>query len=957
MASKKERILVLLVDGNALMHRAYHALPPMTTSSGELVNAVYGFTSTLLSAFEELKPTHVVVVFDAPGGSFRNTKYVEYKANRPHGDEELYQQFPRAKRVVQALNLPMLEIPGVEADDVIGTLSKTVGERNVILTGDNDALQLVDDDTKVFTFKRGVKDSMLYNAAAVEAKYGLRPDQLRDFKGLSGDTSDNIPGVPGVGPKTAAELLQRFTTLECLYDYLAKTEDAAILQAKIIRPKTLENLRAFKDQAFLSRELGTIVTDVPVPFELSAAHLADYDREQAAKLFREYEFKSLLSRLPVSSRGVGLFADVDGALDGVEKAKTRAAEATETFSLQTACSRRGVVYQNVTAATFASFLKRLSTRKIFALDTETTSLNPMDASLVGVSFSWREGEAWYLSVDIVAPGGTMNADLKTILEDGSVQKVLHNAKYDLKVLRRVGAKLTGIVSDTMVASYLLAAGTRRHTLDDLAFTEFGYEMMTYEVLVGTGKEAILITDVLLERLVFYACEDADYTWRLYERFERRISEVVAKQASVPVDLFGGTLRKGWDMRRLFTEVEVPLITVLADMELTGIDLDKKRLAKVEVSVAKRLTELDAEIRKVAGGGDFNLNAPAQLATVLFERLGLPTKGIKRTQTGFSTAATELEKLHGTHPIIALIEEYRELEKLRSTYLETLPTLIRSDTKRIHTDFNQVVAATGRLSSVNPNLQNIPVRTEVGRQVRAAFVPAKGCVFLSADYSQIDLRVLAHVSKDPEMIRLFREGKDIHTSTAAKMFGKDEADVSKDERRAAKEINFGIVYGMGPVKLSGILGISRTEAKEFIERYKETFVGVSRWREEAIDYAHRELFVETAFGRRRSLPELASGSSPLQAASERMAGNMPIQGTTADIIKIAMVRLAEQFADDPDVRMLLQVHDELLFEVPEARVDEIAAIVRDAMQNAADLDVPLVAEAAMGTDWGTLTPLK
>ncbi|MCA9375610.1 MAG: DNA polymerase I [Candidatus Doudnabacteria bacterium] len=948
---KNDSQKLLLVDGNALMHRSYHALPPMTTASGDLVNAVYGFTSTLFSAFEQLKPTHVAVMFDAPGGSFRNQLDETYKANRPKGEDELYEQFPRVKRVVKALNLPMLEIPGYEADDVIGTLSKTVGIPNVILTGDNDALQLVDDDTKVFTFKRGMKESVLYDDQAVLAKYGLRPDQLTNYKGLAGDTSDNIPGVPGVGDKTAVDLLQKFETIEGIYDYIDATDDEKILKEKVMRPKVLENLKAHKEDALRSRELGTIVTDIKdLPFTIENSIIHDYDREEAVQLFGEFQFKSLLRRLPETSRGVGLFADVDIALSSNDT------EEDEEFTLKAATNKRGVVYQSVDEKGLDKFVERVKRHAVFAFDTETTSQNPMDAELVGLSFCWQEGEAWYVPAFVCVQNGMLHAGLVSIFEDADRKKVLQNAKYDVKVLRGLGVRVRGLAFDTMLASYLLASGTRRHNLDDLALSEFGYEMMSFEQLVGKGKTAIPITDVDPDRLTFYACEDADYTWRLYTVFKKRIEEVVDSQESVPAALVGGEARAGWNLQALFDGVELPLVDVLADMELAGITLDTARLKRVGDKVTKRLEELEQGIYKQAGRSDFNINSTQQLAQVLFDDLGLSTKRIKRTKSGFSTAASELEKLRSEHPIIELIEEYRELEKLRSTYISALPEMVRADTGRIHTDFNQAVAATGRLSSNDPNLQNIPIRSETGKTVRDAFVAEKGSVLLSADYSQIDLRVLAHMSGDAAMCQVFKEGRDIHASTAALMFGKELDDVTKDERRAAKEINFGIVYGMGATALSRILGISRTEATDFIARYLETYKGVGQWREAVIEFAYEEGYVETIFGRRRNLPDLQSGSPVVQAAAERIAGNHPIQGTTADIIKVAMVNLAEQLRDASGVRMLLQVHDELVLEVPEKQVSTIAALVREEMEGAAKLDVPLTVDVAAGQSWNQLETL-
>lgn len=994
------RQLLLLVDGNALMHRAYHAVPPMTTANGETVNAVYGFTSTLFSAFEQLDPTHVVVMFDAPGGSFRNELDDTYKANRPKGADELYDQFPRAKRVVRALNLPMMQIPGYEADDVIGTLSKTAGMPNIILTGDHDALQLVDNDTSVFTFKRGVKESILYDEEAVKNKYdGLSPVQLKDYKGLAGDSSDNIPGVPGVGKKTATQLLLAFGSLEGIYVFLQETSDEEILAEKRIKPSVLKNLRAYKEQAFHCRTIGTIVTDMKdVPFSAHDAQLSAYDRSDVVKLFQEYAFKSLLGRLPSTSVGTEGFDDVAASLAGAGKT-SRAASGAHTdakapfgashisgdvhnthaaFSLREACARRAVLYQRVDAAGFTAFLDRLRAQAVVAIDTETTSKDPLDAQLVGMSFSWTKGEAWYVPAEVIVENpiafdqrelhtkgtlyqlnyGTLRKELRDWLADANKKKVLQNAKYDLKVLRRYSASLGGLQFDTMIASYLLAANNRQHGLDYLAFTEFGYEMMSYEDLVGTGKKALSVHEVDPDKLTFYACEDADYTWRLYELFQQRLQEVQQEQESIDVDLFGGTVRRSWDMQELFSHIEMPLVELLGHMEEWGLQFDAEYMASLEQETARELQRLTDALYQHAGSRDFNINSTQQLSKVLFEDLGLSTQKIKKTKTGYSTAASELEKLRGAHPIIEVIESYRELAKLQSTYITALPQLVHPITGRIHTSLNQTVAATGRLSSNDPNLQNIPIRTELGRRVRGAFVASEGYTLVAADYSQIDLRVLAHMCGDTEMQRVFQDNEDIHTSTAAKMFSVPMEDVSTDQRRAAKEINFGIVYGMGANKLASILGVSRAEAKTFIETYLATYPGLTDWKERIKTFAYEHGYVETAFGRRRYVKELASGNPMVQAAAERIAGNMPIQGTTADIVKLAMLRVSEALQADghEDVRMLLQVHDDVLFEVPNDKRTHVIQIIQEEMESVTSLDVPLIVDIAAGARWNELKPL-
>lgn len=906
MAAPKQRLLI--IDGNALIHRSFHAIPPLNNAKGEQVNAVYGFATTLLKAWKELKPTHIVATFDMKGPTFRKEMYEAYKATRVKAPDELYDQIPRVQAMVEAFDIPIYMKQGFEADDLIGTIAKKLPKvEKIILTGDMDTTQLVDAKTKIYTLRKGVTDTVLLDAAGVEEKFGVTPDQIIDYKALRGDPSDNIPGVKGVGEKTAAELLQKFGTLEKLYTALADKSKSA----QELKESLKEKLITHKSDAFLSQKLATIKRDVPVDFDFERTAVHTYDRNHVVDIFHELNFKSLLSKLP--------------------EVKIPAAAKQAALELRIAApapKREGQTYTLVNnETTWKKFLADLQKQKVFAIDTETSGLDPWTAKLLGLSFSWKAGEGWY----VVATPDRLDA-LRPILEDPRVKKVGHNMKFDAEILKLQGVTLQPLSFDTMLASYLINPGTRQYSLDAVAFNEFGYEMMPITDLIGPkGKNQLTMESVPLEKLSWYAAEDADFTWRIYEKLEPKVT--------------------GSSIAKLFYEIEMPTASALVDIELNGIAVDVDFLAEMSKQLKKDLKKIEQKIYDYAGG-EFNINSPIQLKEVLFEKLKISTQGLGRTKTGVSTAADQLEKMKDAHPIIPLISQQRELSKLLSTYIDALPEMVNPTTGRIHTSYNQVVAATGRLSSNDPNLQNIPIRTDLGAQIRKAFVAGRGMRLLSADYSQIELRVIASMANDTAMIASFQKGEDIHARTAANVKGIPLDQVTPQMRRAAKAVNFGIIYGLGYVGLAQGEGISRQEAKEFIEKYFAVHTNIRKWLDETKALAHKQGFVETMFGRRRYFPEINSSNGMLIAAAERQAINAPIQGTAADIIKLAMIKVQAGLHDvSPKSKLLLQVHDELVVEVPTDDVEKVSAYLKKTMEGVIALKVPIVVEVGEGKNWG------
>ncbi len=904
----------MLIDGNALIHRGYHAIPTLSTKGGEPTNAVYGFTMILLRAIKDLKPTHIACSFDLAGPTFRDGLYAEYKGTRAKAAQELYDQFPRVKEVVRGLNIPIFEIEGFEADDVLGTLAKHICEKHpgdcevMIATGDLDSLQLVNNCVKIYTLRKGLSDTAVYDEAAVKERYGLMPLQMIDYKALRGDPSDNIKGVPGIGEKTAAQLIQDYGSIENLYKQIKAGK------TKNIKPRILELLTQGEKDAELSYKLSKIVCDVPLDIDIPAYEFKQKDLTKVIKLFQELEFKSLVDKLPKNY--IGTIAETEE----VDTIKEPAAIGKQTYQLVDSQEK------------LDKLLAKLGKQKIFALDTETDSLDQISANVIGASICFKAGDAYYVPVKVFEK----SAEFKKIIENSKIGKVGHNIKYDAHTLSNMGIKVANPEFDTMVAAYLLNAGTRQYSLDALAFNELGYRMQSIEELIGKGKNQISMADVPVEKVSWYAAEDADITWRLKEIFEPEL--------------------KKEKLDEVFREIEMPLIPVLARMERWGVQLDVDILNKLSQDAEKQIHALVKEIYKLAGE-EFNIGSPKQMQEILYVKLNL-TAG-KKIKTGMSTAHGELEKLLGTHPIIEKILSYRELTKLQSTYLQSLPDLVNKKTNRLHTNYNQTIAATGRLSSTDPNLQNIPIRGDgIGAEIRKAFVAEKGYKLVSVDYSQMELRIIAHLSQDKNMMEVFKKNEDIHTNTASAIFDVLPGEVTSDMRRDAKTINFGIIYGLSSFGLASRIGaVSRTNAKEFIDKYFEEYPDVKAYIEQVKMDVNENAFVRNQLGRVRKFPEIRSGQFFVRAAAERAAINFPIQSLQADILKIAMINIdKEMVGHEDEIRMLLQVHDELVFEIKEGQVEKWVKVIKDYMDSAVQLSVPVTCEAKAGPNWGDMEKL-
>jgi len=900
--------LLVLFDGNALIHRAFHALPPLTVrQTGETVGAVYGFALMLLKVINELKPSHCAVAFDMKGPTFRHELFDQYKAQRPETPQELVGQLGRVKQLVEAFNIPIFELQSYEADDILGALSLQASRKDidtVIVTGDADTMQLVSPKVKVLypKPKGGFSNTMLYDAAAVADKYGVKPEQITDLKGLAGDTSDNIPGVAGIGAKTAIKLIGQFGSIEAIYQRIDE-----------VTPLRLQSLlRDNEAIARQSKELATIVTGTPVTLKPDDCRVSHYDRNKVTELFRELEFASLLSKLPQTETGVAASLGVkppEGDYKIVSNAKD-----------------------------LDRLVKRLSEAKTFAFDTETTGLNPMAAGLVGLSFSPAAGEAYYVPVGHVGLDSIVQmsleeviAKIKPLLEDKKMAKLAHNGKYDMTVLAERGVTVQNLSFDSMIAAYLL--GEKSIGLKSLAFARLAVEMTPIAELIGKGAKQIPMSHVEISRAADYASADADMTLRLAEIFEPELKEQ--------------------GLWQLFAEVEMPLTPVLLGMERNGIALDTDLLKQMSKRLGEQLLKLEKDIYDNVGH-QFNINSPQQLSNVLFEELGLPTA--RKTKGGYSTSANILEELRGVHPVISFILDYRQLSKIKSTYIDALPNLVNPKTGRVHTSFNQTRTSTGRLSSSDPNLQNIPVRGEMGKEVRQAFIAPEGSYLLSADYSQIDLRALAHLSQDRSLLDAFRHDEDIHRATAAQVFGVDPEKVTPEMRRTAKTVNFGVIYGMSDYGLEQATGLSRQEAAAFINAYFEKYPGVKQYLESTKEKARKEGYVQTILGRKLAIPEINHPNRQLREAAERMAINMPVQGTSADIIKVAMINLGGEMAKRKlKSKMLLQVHDELIFEVPRAEQAEMGKLAAELMSSAIELSVPLKVDVKTGPNWGDMEP--
>jgi DNA polymerase-1 len=924
-AASAEKPRLVLFDGNGIIHRAYHAFPePLTVRrTGEIVTAVYGFANTVLTVLDQLKPTHVAVALDPPGKTFRHEKDATYKATRTATPDDLKSQFGRVRELIEAFNMPIYMADGYEADDALGTLAKQADEAGVetfLVTLDSDMVQLVRADrVKLFMMRPYQRDTVIYNEDSARERYGIEPTQMPDFKGLKGDTSDNIPGVPGIGDKTAMKLIEQFGSIENLYDHIEE----------VMPEKLRENLRGHEAEARHSKDMATIHCEGPFTLDLDATQLKHYDRDKVAEFFREMEFKSLITRLPPSP-------EAESSANGHQP---ELAVITET-GYKTIYSEKDL----------DALVKTLSKAKSIAIDTETTEQYALRCSLVGVSVAWAAGEAAYIPVGHRPALGdpeqlalkTVVAKLKPVFENAKIAKCGHNVKFDMEVLAGCGIEVEGVEFDTMIAAYLMNEGGGESVrpgggslgLKWLSARRLSVEMTELTDLIGTGAKQISMAEVSVERAAPYSCADADMALRLRDSMEADLKEQ--------------------GLWKLFSEIEMPLVPVLARMERAGVAVDTDALREMSQTLTKQIAKLEKQAYESVGH-EFNLGSPQQLSQVLFEDLQLPKT--RRTKQGFTTDATALENLRGVHPLVDTLLEWRQLTKLKGTYIDALPALVHKDTGRIHTNFNQTVAATGRLSSQDPNLQNIPVRTDLGNAIRRCFVArdfGPKPVLLAADYSQIELRIMAHLSQDAALIAAFLADEDIHAATAAQVFGCEIKDVTSDQRRRAKVFNFGVLYGLSEFGLSTREGIPREEAAQFIERYFAKYPKVQEWRERTIAECRKNGYVETLVGRKRLLPEIRSSNFQVRSSAERMAINMPVQGTASDIIKIAMNSIdAELTARNMTTKMILQVHDELIFEGPERERKDVQEMVLRIMPQSLDLAVPLKVDVKVGKNWGEL----
>ena len=1028
-STSNQRQRLMLIDGHAMIHRAYHAVPEtLATKKGEVVNATFGFTALLIKALNEIKPEYIAVTFDLPTPTFRHVAFVPYKAHRPTLPDNMRPQFGRIRQVVEAFGIPIYEKDGFEADDVLGTLSLQATQQGVdtiILTGDMDTLQLVDEHVKVMAAKKGITEVTEYGVEEVQQRFGTPPGHVPDYKGLVGDTSDNIPGVKGVGEKTAKKLLAEHNY--DIADIFAHLDELA--------PKEQRLLRGQEEAARQSKYLATIVRDVPVQLDLVACRVGQINQERAVELFRELEFRTLIDKLVgVSGSGAregsnsgavlkvsppsieeqdeGLLTapplgavqimdppappEMDGTglastgADG-EKQQVRAIAAVQVeldqeselagplqlslFELEEPASevvhrlRLPAVGQSGNAETALLFMdsedpKKTSTLVVntpellrvlasslrqagaFAMDTESTSENPWHAELVGLSFAMAAGEAYYIpvghtqtltgeDVGVQLPLNDVLDTLRPVLEDASVHKYMHNAKYDMLLLARNKVNVHGLTFDTMVAAYLTDPGRRGLGLKDQVFQRLGHLMTPISELIGTGSKAITMDRVPVRLASDYAGADADMTLRLVAPLKEE-------------------LRKH-HLLNLFERIEIPLLPVLLQMEIYGVALDGDFLRELGGQLSEQLVELEKEIH-ASVGHQFNVNTPKQIGEILFVELKLPAG--KKTKTGYSVSADVLDGLRGKHPMVDHLLAYRQLAKLKSTYVDGLLTLMNPVTARVHTSFNQTIASSGRLSSSNPNLQNIPVRTEVGRQIRRAFIADPSYVLLTADYSQFELRILAHVTHEPRLVEAFTNDEDIHTITASSLFNVPASEVTKDQRRLAKTVNFAVLYGQSAFGLANITGMTNSEAADFIKRYHETFPRIKDYVDSTLNQALKQGYVNTLYGRKRFFPDMTLLSRNERQALEREAVNMPIQGGNADLIKIAMLRIQHKLTEKHlKTRMILQVHDELIFEVPIEELDQARYYVRHLMESVAELAVPIKVEMKIGRSWFEAEPAE
>lgn len=912
-----------LLDAYALIYRAYYGLirSPRINSKGQNTSAIFGFLTTLNEVLQKEQPNLLAIGFDPAGHTFRHELFPEYKAQREATPEDIKRAVPIIKDLIKAYRIPILEVPGFEADDVIGTMAKAAvreGYEVRMITPDKDYAQLVEPNLLMQRPGHGNAPWEILGPQEVCEKYGLQsPLQVIDYLALMGDAADNIPGCPGVGPKTATTLLQQFGSCEDIIAHSSELKGA-------VRKKIEEHV----DEIKLSKILTTIKTDVPLQYDFEQFKIEEPDKEALRQIFTELEFRSFLTKLDGPQKS-SKSAPVELSLFGSESTEDKGDDSERLFSRLENLSYEYKLIENETEAKeLADFLL---TNKIFSLDTETTSIEALDAKLVGLSFSTEDFRAWYVPVSRETEKAKKILEIfRPVYENPKILKVGQNLKYDLTVLANYGIHLSGPLFDTMLAHYLIQPELR-HNMDYLAEIYLNYKTIHIEELIGPkGRGQKNMGDLEPKDIYKYACEDADVTLRLM----KPLAEELRKNS----------------LEEVFQNIEMPLMPVLARMERNGVVLDTETLKEVENDFTARLQTLEKDIYELAGH-EFTINSPRQVGEVLFGELKLSEK-VKKTKSGqYSTSEEVLRDLHSKHPIVQKILDYRGLKKLLSTYVEALPKLINPATGHIHTSFNQAVTATGRLSSSNPNLQNIPVRGEDGREIRKAFIPEAGEIFFSADYSQIELRIMAHLSGDEHMIEAFNAGHDVHAATAARIFHKDIKDISKDERRKAKTANFGIIYGISAFGLAERMDVSRTEAKELIDSYFEMYPKIKDYISKAVDTAREKGYIETEFGRRRYLPDINSRNAVVRGYAERNAVNAPIQGTAADIIKIAMIRVQQRLdAEGCKARMMLQVHDELNFSVPTNEFDKVKRIVIEEMQGAYKMSVPLEADCGEGKNW-------
>ncbi|MDP0293239.1 DNA polymerase I [Glaesserella parasuis] len=942
---------LVLVDGSSYLYRAFHAFPPLTNKQGEPTGAMYGVLNMLKSLIAQVEPSHIAVVFDAKGKTFRDELFEQYKSHRPPMPDELRSQIQPLHAMIKALGIPLLSIEGVEADDVIGTLAvqaSQAGKHVLISTGDKDMAQLVNDHIMLIN----TMNNTLLDREGVIEKYGIPPELIIDYLALLGDSSDNIPGVKGVGEKTAIALLQGIGSMQAIYANLDKVAELSFRGAKTFAPK----LEAEKETADLSYLLATIKTDVALDVTYDQLVTQPQQRDQLVELFGRYEFKRWLNEVMNDANPVTQ-TSAEKIPNNYQATQAVSSEQKSAPFVKISIDRTAYDCVN-SPELFTKWLAKLQMAELVAVDTETDNLDAMQANLVGISFGLENGEACYIplahkgkiaqptqvdlfgeseaeldEIEALLPNQLNKADclaqLKPILENPNIRKIGQNIKYDLTIFARYGIELQGVAFDTMLQSYTLDS-TGRHNMDNLAERYLGHQTIPFEELAGKGKHQLTFDQIELDKATEYAGEDAEITMKLHQ-------------------LLWSELQKTPELVKLFEQIEMPLVSVLSRVERNGVLIDPAKLLAHSVEIEQRLKELETLVHQEAGEV-FNLASTKQLQEILFNKLGLPI--LKKTPKGApSTNEEVLEELAQMgHQVPVLLIEHRGLSKLKSTYTDKLPQMINAQTGRVHTSYHQAVTATGRLSSSDPNLQNIPIRNEQGRRIRQAFIARDGYVILAADYSQIELRIMAHLANDANMIKAFAEGKDIHRSTAAEIFGVSLEAVTSEQRRSAKAINFGLIYGMSEFGLANQLGISRTDAKKYMELYFQRYPAVQQFMLDIREKAAEKGYVETLFGRRLYLPEINSSNQMRRKAAERVAINAPMQGTAADIIKVAMIGIDQAVRNCEDIAMIMQVHDELVFEVKADRVEHYTPLIKAEMEKAIELKVPLIAEVGVGGNW-------